>query len=190
VGFVRQNPSTQIVAPTVLDEILGVLINMGMEPGAAHRKAREVLERFGLWKYRDCEPWRLSIGLQQRLSIAAAIALDQPVLLLDEPTAYLDPVEVEELVELLSELRRSRKTIVVTEHRLTNLLPVATRLVVLSGGRIVVNSEPRRAIEVAERHGIEVPPITRMAKILRIPRPLPISVEEMLKLFEGVQRRV
>jgi len=188
VGFVRQNPYTQLVAPTVFDEVLGVLLNTGMDPVDARRRTREVLERFGLWRYRDYEPWRLSLGLQQRLVIAAALALDQPLLLLDEPTAYLDPEEVGELVGLLSELRRGGKTVIVAEQRLTDVLPVATRLAVISGGRTAVYSDPRSAIGEAERYGVDAPPVTRMAKLLGLGSPLPISVEDMVEAVRGAYR--
>ncbi|HEY3110236.1 MAG TPA: ATP-binding cassette domain-containing protein [Chloroflexota bacterium] len=179
VGFVFQDPEAQFVLERVEDEVAFALENRALPPAEMARRVEGVLARLGLLSLRDRPIATLSGGQKQRVAIAAALALEPSVLVLDEPTSQLDPGAAEEVLAALSRLNRELGlTVVLAEHRLERVLERADQVVVVESGR--VRAGPPREIAL----DLELaPPVVELARELGW-RPLPLSVAEA-RAFAG-----
>ena len=169
VGLVLQNPDSQLFNMTVEEEVAFGLENLALDPNEIGRRVRWALEISGLWGLENESPPNLSGGEKQRLAIAAVFAMRPQVLVLDEPTSQLDPLGREEVLGLLSLLRREYGiTIVLVEHHTDYILRHADRVLVMDAGRVIFEGTPA---EVAEE--------TELLKSLgvKIPASLEISYE-------------
>lgn len=148
VSLVSSNPFSQITGArtTVFDEIGFGLENLGLPRAEMHERIAWALQAMKIAHLGDRSPYALSGGQQQRLVIAAALAMRPPVLVLDEPTAQLDPPTTEELAELLRDLAGAGTTIVVAEHNLEWLAELAQRVVALDGGHIIADGPPQETL--------------------------------------------
>ncbi len=143
VGIVFQNPATQLFNVTVEEEVGFAPRNIGLAPGEVKARVDEALEAVGIAHLRGRKLRALSGGEQQRVAIAAVLSLRPDVLVLDEPTAHLDWRGVELLLVALQRLRREQgMTIILIEHRLAAVAPVATRVILMDRGRIVADGAP------------------------------------------------
>ncbi len=145
VGMLFQNPDNQIVSATVEREIAFGLENMGMAQEAMHRRVEEMLQRFRLQPLRRKSPHYLSGGEKQRLALAAVLAVQPQILVLDEPTSLLDPQSREEMMQLFKEWHDetsapARTTVLITQFPEEAL--AADRVLVLSHGRVVMDDRP------------------------------------------------
>ncbi|CAG7644728.1 Putative HMP/thiamine import ATP-binding protein YkoD [Paenibacillus solanacearum] len=145
IGIVQQDPDNQIVMEQVIGELAFGLENIGVPTEAMRRRIAEMVHFFGMedWLYRSTSV--LSGGQKQLVTLASVLLLQPRLLLLDEPTAQLDPVAAKEFLQLLRRLNEEfGLTVIMTEHRLEELLPMADRVVVLgSEGRIRYDGTPR-----------------------------------------------
>lgn len=182
VGFVFQDPEAQFVVDRVEDEVAFALEQRAVPPDQMRRRVDEALERLDLLPLRARPLETLSGGERQRAAIAAALALEPEVLVLDEPTSQLDPQAAHDLLDTLVRLNEDLGlTVVLAEHRLERVLEYADRLIHLPGpGRPVLSGPPR---QVLGQMAI-APPVVRLAKALGW-RPLPLSVGEARRLAEG-----
>lgn len=173
VGFVFQDPESQFVLDCVEDEIAFALENAAIPSVEMHARVNEVLKLLDLTGLRSRSPDTLSGGEQQRVAIAAALALRPSILVLDEPTSQLDAQAAEEVLQTLERIRRVHAlTIVLAEHRLERILPFADMLVHVENQRVLAGP-PRQIL-----HKIALnPPLVRLGKALRW-EPLPLTVEE------------
>ncbi|MEU8658307.1 energy-coupling factor ABC transporter ATP-binding protein, partial [Actinoplanes philippinensis] len=147
VAMVFQDPDAQIVTATVLDEVCFGPENLLVPAAEVLARAEEALRRVGLWERRDDDPEHLSGGGRQRLAIACALALRTPVLVLDEPTANLDPAGVEEVYRILREIAAGRdRAVLLVEHNLDAAIGFVDRVLVLDAGGHVAFDGPARAI--------------------------------------------
>ena len=193
VGTVFQFPEEQIVAARVWRDVAFGLENLLVPREEILQRIEGALEFVGLTPLRDRQSASLSGGEKQRLALASVLAMDPPVLLLDEPASELDPRGRREFLQVLDRLKdASRRTVVVADHRLEDLLPLADRLVVLSGGRPVADGPPRTVLaeDGLAGLGVEVPVPVRMWHRLRDagrdPGPCPLTAEELAaSLGEG-----
>ena len=138
-GLVLQNPDEQLCTTTVDSEIAFGLANLCLPHDEITRRSEAWLARFGLFECRQQATGTLSGGQKQKLLLASILAMGPKVLLFDEPLAQLDPLAVDELLEMLDTLRREGLTIVIAEHRLDDLLPRADRVLILDGGRLAAD---------------------------------------------------
>jgi cobalt/nickel transport system ATP-binding protein len=141
-----QDPDVQLFSPTVLDEVAFAPLQLGLSAEETRERCRDVLALLGIERLAAREPHLLSGGEKKRVAIAAALATDPAVLLLDEPFAGLDPRSQARLVELLQGLRARGKTIVAATHDLSAVEEIAERAIVLSEDHRVLADAPAGAV--------------------------------------------
>jgi energy-coupling factor transport system ATP-binding protein len=189
VGMVFQDPDAQLVTGTLLDEVAFGPENLRLPVADVLERAEEALRRVGLWDRRHENPDRLSGGGRQRLAIACALAMGSPLLVLDEPTANLDPQGVEEVYATLGALvAAGDRAIVLVEHNLDAVVGIVDRVVVLDRtGRTVADGTVDEVLRAraAELHemGVWLPVSTLAALRLRAAGwaldPLPLDPTEL-----------
>ncbi len=168
VSMVFQNPENQIVTTVVEDDVAFGPENLGLSPDEIRRRVDRALFICGLTEKAHSAVYSLSGGQKQRLAIAGALAVAANCIVLDEPTAMLDPEGRMEIGELLRELHSQGVTIVLVTHRLEEIID-ADRVLVLNGGRIAWEGTPIdlfRQKDLNSRWGLEVPPILRLKEKL------------------------
>ncbi len=165
VGMVFQNPDNQIVANVVEDDVAFAPENLGVEPREIRRRVDEALKQVGMYDKRQHAPHLLSGGQKQRVAIAGVIAMEPKIIVLDEPTAMLDPIGREEVISTVTRLCREKgMTVVLITHHMDECVG-ADRLIVMSNGSIVADGVPAEVfanIELMEREGLTVPETTRL----------------------------
>lgn len=171
VGLVLQNPESQLFNMTVEDEIAFGLENLGLDRNEIMRRIMWALEVSGLEGLEKEFPPNLSGGQKQRLAIAAILAMKPEVLVLDEPTSQLDPVGREEVLGLISLLRKEHGiTVILVEHHTGYILRFADRVIVMDGGRIILEGKPGEIVgevEVLRRLGVKLPPSLEISHELK-----------------------
>jgi cobalt/nickel transport system ATP-binding protein len=154
VGFVFQNSDAQVFSPTVRDEIAFGPLNMGLSRGQVEARVADTLEMLDIADLADRAPYQLSGGQKKRVAIASVLVMNPEVLLFDEPTAALDPRTAEWLVDLIVDLNRAGKTIVLATHELDTLDVLADRCVVFSEDHRIVAEGPSDDV-LADRELLE-----------------------------------
>ncbi|MFB7844162.1 ABC transporter ATP-binding protein [Microbacterium sp. NPDC056052] len=202
VSTVFQDPDAQIVTGSVLDDAAFALENLRFPVAEVLARAEAALRRMGLWERRAENPDRLSGGGKQRLAIASALATGSPVLILDEPTANLDPQGTADVHAALADIAGSEeRALILVEHDLDAALEIATRAIVLdTSGRIAFDGPARRILrEHAEEIlalGAWLPSAALAARGLnaRLPvlaaapiTPLPLRAEELAVALQGLE---
>lgn len=172
VGLVFQYPEHQLFEETVFADVAFGPRNLGLDPGEVERRVREALAAVGLPpEIGDRSPFQLSGGQMRRVAIAGVLAMRPEILVLDEPTAGLDPAGREELLDRLRALRRRhRLTLVVVSHHMDEVARLCERGVVLERGRVVADEPLRRLFAQPGRlreWGLDVPAASRIVHGLR-----------------------
>ncbi|MFB3763865.1 MAG: energy-coupling factor ABC transporter ATP-binding protein [Methanotrichaceae archaeon] len=151
VGFVFQSSDVQLFSPTVFEEVAFGPLQLNMASEEVKTRVLEVLEMIGISKLKDRAPHTLSGGEKKKVCIAAVLAVNPSILLLDEPTAGLDPRTQLWLTELLQDLGRAGKTIITTTHDLELVEQISTRAVVMSEDhRIAVDGNAKEVLDDLE----------------------------------------
>ncbi|MGG2196729.1 MULTISPECIES: ABC transporter ATP-binding protein [Paenibacillus] len=165
IGMVQQSPENQTVTDRVLSELVFTMENVGFPSDLMRRRAAELSHYFGLDALLGKHVFELSGGQKQLVQLASVLALQPQLLLLDEPTAQLDPLAARELIQLLHRINQDLGlTIIVAEHRYEELLPVVDRVIAMENGAIRHTGTPREAVgalwtDEDERWKDFVPPI-------------------------------
>ena len=197
VGMVFQNPDNQIVANVVEEDVAFAPENLGVPPAEIRRRVDDALKAVGMYEYREHAPHLLSGGQKQRVAIAGVIAMAPRCIVLDEPTAMLDPIGRAEVMKTIRELNRSSGvTVVLITHHMDEAAQ-ADRLVVMAKGRVVADGPPREVfqrVEELKAVGLTVPETTELLWQLRqagVDVPLDaLSDEECAQaLFDLLQTR-
>jgi len=165
VGMVFQNPDNQIVATIVEEDVAFALENMGVPPAEIRERVDEALKTVGMYEYRMHAPHKLSGGQKQRVAIAGIIAMRPDCILLDEPTAMLDPHGRAEVMKTIKMLNAQGVTIVLITHYMEEAAQ-ADRVVVIDGGEIIMDNVPKKIfsqVEVMKNLGLDVPQVTELA---------------------------
>jgi energy-coupling factor transporter ATP-binding protein EcfA2 len=138
VGIVFQNPENQLVSMNVEHEIAFGLENLGVSPEEISRKIKESASLTEIEHLLDKAPFELSGGEQQRVALASILVLEPKILILDEPTALLDPYMAKKIVNLLKEIQKEKRiTILISEHRLDLLLPIAEQIILMKDAKAI-----------------------------------------------------
>ena len=170
VGMVFQNPDNQIVANVVEEDVAFAPENLGVPSEEIRRRVDEALRQVGMYEYREHAPHLLSGGQKQRVAIAGVIAMRPRCIVLDEPTAMLDPIGRSEVMKTIRALNRtSGVTVVLITHHMDEAA-MADRLVVIAKGKIVSDGPPRqvfRQVEALKSVGLTVPETTELLWQLR-----------------------
>lgn len=168
-GMVFQNPDNQMVAAIVEDEVAFAPENLGVEPKEIRRRVDACLEAVGMTKYAQSSPSKLSGGQKQRVAIASVLAMNPEILILDEPTAMLDPKGRQEVIKTIKRLNADKGITVVLITHYMDEAAAADRTVVIDNGRIVLDGSPREVFSNVERIkelGLDVPQVTELASEL------------------------
>ena len=165
VGMVFQNPDNQIVANVVEDDVAFAPENLGIESGEIRARVDNALKQVGMFEYRTHAPHLLSGGQKQRVAIAGVIAMQPDVIVLDEPTAMLDPKGRSEVIETVTALCREKGiTVVLITHHMDECIK-ADRLIVISNGTIRADGTPAQVFsqsELLRTEGLDVPETVRI----------------------------
>jgi cobalt/nickel transport system ATP-binding protein len=157
VGIVFQNSDDQLFNTTVLDDVAFGPLNLGLQPEEVRGRVAEALERVGLVGFEERVPFHLSGGEKRRVALAGVLAMRPGVLLLDEPSMYLDPRGRRELIALVKGLPGTR---LIASHDLEMILQTCGRAVVLDRGKVIADGPVREVLGDAAlmaAHGLEVP---------------------------------
>ncbi|MDY2713069.1 MAG: ATP-binding cassette domain-containing protein, partial [Candidatus Faecivivens sp.] len=184
VGMVFQNPDNQIVATIVEEDVAFALENLGVEPSEIRRRVDDALKAVDMYQYREHAPHQLSGGQKQRVAIAGILAMRPDFIILDEPTAMLDPQGRSEVMRTIKELGRDYGTTVVLITHYMDEAVQADRVVVIDDGTILRDGTPKEVftqVELLKKVGLDVPQVTELVYELRkegIDLPLDILTEE------------
>lgn len=197
VAMVFQDPDTQMITGTALDEVCFGPENLGLPAEEVLARAEQALREVGLWERRGDNPDRLSGGGRQRLAIACALAMRSPVLVLDEPTANLDPAGIEEVYRVLAGVvSRGDRSVVLIEHNLDPAMDLVDRVLVLDReGRQILLGPAREILvthaEELDRLGVWLPVSSlaalRLARAGVVLDPLPLTPRELTAALDAVE---
>ena len=166
VGMVFQNPDNQLVATIVEDDVAFGPENLGVPAQEIRKRVDDALKRVGMYEFKDREPHRLSGGQKQRVAIAGIIAMQTDCIVMDEPTAMLDPKGRREVADTIKMLKDELGiTVVLITHYMDEAVK-ADRVVVMNDGRIELDGDPRSVfanVEKIKSIGLDVPQATELA---------------------------
>lgn len=168
VGMVFQNPDNQIVATIVEEDVAFAPENLGIEPSEIRKRVDEALKTVGMYKYKDHQPHKLSGGQKQRVAIAGVLAMNPKCIILDEPTAMLDPEGRAQVMRTIEKLASEGITVVLITHFMDEAAR-AERVVVMNSGKIILDGTPREVFSEEEKLievGLAVPPVTHLCSRL------------------------
>ena len=194
VGMVFQNPDNQIVANVVEEDVAFAPENLGIPTAEIRRRVDEALKQVGMFAYREHAPHLLSGGQKQRVAIAGVIAMRPKCIVLDEPTAMLDPQGRRDVMEIVTRLNREERiTVVLITHHMDEAAQ-AGRVIVLDRGHIALDGTPRQVFSQVEKlHGLglRAPETVELCWALRaegLQLPTALSVEECAQaLYKAVK---
>ncbi len=170
VGMVFQNPDNQIVANVVEEDVAFAPENLGVPPVEIRKRVDDALKAVGMYEFREHAPHLLSGGQKQRVAIAGVLAMAPRCIVLDEPTAMLDPVGRQEVMDTIKKLNRtSGVTVVLITHHMDEAAQ-ADRLVVMSKGQVVADGTPKEVfshVEALKSVGLTVPETVELCWTLR-----------------------
>ena len=150
VALVFQNPDVQLFNPTVFDEVAYGPLQLRWDKEQLIRRVEETLALMGVAHLKDRPPYRLSGGEKKRVALASVLVLDPEVLLLDEPTATLDPKSQSQIVDLIQQWKGTNKTVVTATHQLEIVEDIADRVFVLEAGAVIAAGTPSEILSHEE----------------------------------------
>ena len=195
VGLVLQNPDNQLVASIVEEDVAFGPENLGVEPKEIRERVDRALKAVGMYEYRTHAPHKLSGGQKQRVAIAGVLAIQPQCIVLDEPTAMLDPNGRDEVMDTLHKLNREMGiTVVLITHYMEEAV-TADRVIVMDGGKILTEGTPQEVfsqVELLKKHRLDVPQAAELAFRLKgcgaDIATIPLGVEECAAMLREVLR--
>lgn len=188
VGFLFQNPEDQLFSIVVEDEVAFGLENLGVPPDEIDGRIDSALAQVGLSGFRECPIASLSSGQKQRIALASLLAMQPQILLLDEPTSYLDSKGATNLIELVRQLNESiGTTVIIAGHQVNEVAPFCNRVWLMHNGEIVSDLPRDRAFHRLDRFrqlGIQAPELARIAEENGL-ADRPLTLEDALHCFRS-----
>jgi len=173
VGLVFQYPEHQLFEETVYKDIAFGPTNLGLSPEEIESRVKQTMKLVGLDydEYKDKSPFDLSGGQKRRVAIAGVLAMKPKILILDEPTAGLDPRGRDEILENIKQLHKTQKmTIILVSHSMEDVAKLVDRIIVMNRGRVALSGTPREVFmqpEKLEEMGLSVPQVTYLVRKLK-----------------------
>ncbi len=196
VGLVFQNPENQLFALSVEKDVAFGLENLGWPRDEIRKRVDWALQVTGIEDLRDRAPHELSGGQQQRVAIACVLAMQPDVIVLDEPTSFLDPLSARKTFDVINELNKKLGvTVILVEHRLDLASRYADRVIAMDDGAVVLNGAPREVFdsEKARLIGIGIPKTTKLFQLLRESgvhlNEIPVTPEGASEILRGMLKR-
>jgi energy-coupling factor transporter ATP-binding protein EcfA2 len=198
VGLVFQNPENQLFALSIEKDVAFGLENLGFSREEMRKRVDWALNLTGIYDLRERSPHEVSGGQQQRVAIAAVLAMQPEIIVLDEPTSFLDPLSAEKIFQVIYELNQTLGiTVVLVEHRLDLTAKYANHIVIMDEGKVCSDGETRKILSNEETRliGVGIPKATLLYKMLEKERMTlgditPLSSEEMItQLLEAFSQR-
>jgi len=190
VGLVFQNPENQLFALSVEKDVAFGLENFAMPRDEMRKRVDWALQMAGISELSERPPHELSGGQQQRVAIASVLAMQPDIMVLDEPTSFLDPVGAEKIFEVINELNKKLGiTIILVEHRLDLAAKYANHVIVMNKGKIALTGSPREIFtsEEARLIGVGIPKATKLYQHLKKHgirlKAVPVTTEETADLL-------
>jgi energy-coupling factor transporter ATPase len=192
VGLVFQNPENQLFALSIEKDVAFGLENLGMKREEIRQRVDWALNQVGIYDLRERSPHEVSGGQQQRVAIASVLAMQPELIVLDEPTSFLDPLSAEKIFTVIHELNSKLGiTVVLVEHRLDLTAKYASRIIIMDKGKICLDGNPREILNAAETRllGVGIPKATLLHQELledkiRLRNTSPLSSQELATLIE------
>jgi energy-coupling factor transporter ATPase len=191
VGLVFQNPENQLFALSIEKDVAFGLENLGFPREEMRKRVEWALNLTDIYDLRERSPHEVSGGQQQRVAIAAVLAMQPEIIVLDEPTSFLDPLSAEKIFEVIHELNKKLGiTVVLVEHRLDLTAKYSDHIIIMDGGRVCFDGNPREILSTEEVRliGVGIPKATLLYQMLRkegmnLSDAPPLSSEEMATLL-------
>ena len=191
VGIVFQNPENQLIAMNVEHEIAFGLENLGIHPDIIRNRVKEVVKLTEIETLLDKAPYELSGGEQQRVAIASILVLEPRIIILDEPTASLDPLYAYKIMVLLKKIQQEKKiTIVISEHRLDLVLPFVDQIILIKDGRIELKGNRDEVIrsQIFRNMNINKPFLYKFFDNLNLKSiNSPVTIEQALSIIQELR---
>lgn len=170
VGLVFQNPENQLFALSVEKDVAFGLENLGVPRKEMRERVDWALNLAGIYDLRERSPHEVSGGQQQRVAIASVLAMQPEIIVLDEPTSFLDPLSAEKIFEVIYSLNKKQGiTVILVEHRLDLTAKYADHLIVMDEGKVCLEGNPREILFSDETRliGVGIPKATLLYKMLK-----------------------
>lgn len=184
VGFLFQNPDEQLFERSIFREVAFGPKNLGLDSGQIEERVKAALESVGLASQKDRHPYDLSYTMRKLIALAATLALETPILVLDEPTVGQDAIQQAAIGELLKKLHREGRTQIIITHDLDFCANIAQRIIVMGGGIILADGPAEEVLTenaILNEAAVDAPQIVRLAQSLGMPNAplhIPDFVEE------------
>jgi energy-coupling factor transporter ATPase len=170
VGLVFQNPENQLFALSIEKDVAFGLENIGTPREEMRKKVDWALHQTGIYDIRERSPHEISGGQQQRVAIAAVLAMEPDIIVLDEPTSFLDPLSAEKIFEVIYKLNKEQGiTVILVEHRLDLTAKYTNHLIIMDQGTVHMEGNPRDILnnEETRRIGVGIPKATLLYQMLK-----------------------
>lgn len=193
VGLVLQNPDNQLVASIVEEDVAFGPENLGVAPDEIRKRVDNALKSVDMYEYKTHAPHKLSGGQKQRIAIAGIIAMEPDCIVLDEPTAMLDPKGRQEVLQAITKLNKEQNiTIVLITHYMDEAT-LADRVIVMDKGKILTQGIPEEVfsqVHLLKKHRLDVPQATELAYKLKCSGvnidKMPLTDRECIEMLEGI----
>lgn len=194
VGLVFQNPENQLFALSIEKDVAFGLENLGVNRKDIRKRVDWALKQVGIYDLRERSPHEISGGQQQRVAIASVLAMRPELIVLDEPTSFLDPLSAEKIFQVIHDLNTKLGiTVILVEHRLDLTARYANRIIIMDKGKICLDGKPREILTSEETRllGVGIPKATLLYQMLtksgfNIGKTIPLSSEEIANSLRGV----
>ena len=197
VGLVFQNPENQLFALSVEKDVAFGLENLGYAREEMRKRVDWALDLTGISDLRDRSPHEMSGGQQQRVAIAAVLAMQPEIIVLDEPTSFLDPLSAQKIFEVIHDLNKNLGlTVILVEHRLDLTAKYANHIIIMDQGKVRFDGETREVLSNEETRliGVGIPKSTLLYEMLKkdgvnLGSVIPLASDELAKMIQEAMSR-